>query len=275
MDGYQLLSQVYISKFPLDAARIFENLSESDQLEFLSGTPAEINALLLEISDPVLASQRLIGLPLNIAADIISYLTTETAVLILRRMETKIQSALIDTIQKPTSGILKQLLAYPADCAGALMDPQVVTITDDLSVREARDLVGKNATHVISYLFTLDRSKKLSGVILFSDLLLAGESETVSALAKKCEWVLKPYQRREQILNNPGFKEMHALPVIDDQSVFLGVIGYRTLRNLERGEAFKKNDRAIQDVGKALGELYWLGISGMIQGFSSAFPDKK
>jgi magnesium transporter len=274
MDGQSLISKAFITQHVLDAARTFEQLKQEDQLEFLSTAPDVISARLLNFSDPALSARLLSLLPVRQSAEILVALTTDVSVLFLRRMEEQFRLPVLDAIPESTARMIKQLLTYPPDCAGAMMDPQVFTLPDDITIAEARTRIFENATHIISYIYTLDRSRLLKGFINFRDLLTDRDTKKLSGISKKCEWVLTPYQRISQVLKNPGWQEHHALPVVDDQSVFLGVIGYRTLRSLQKAEEGQKSKRSLTEVGTALGELYGLGIFGLIRGFSSVFPDK-
>jgi hypothetical protein len=120
----------------------------------------------------------------------------------------------------------------------------------------------------------LDRTHRLKGFINIGDLFLAGKNEMISSIRMDCSWVLRPFQRIGQILNSPGWREVHALPVVDEQFIFLGAIGYRTLREIELKDKGQKNVYSFKDVSTALGELYWLGISGLLYGFSRGLPDK-
>jgi hypothetical protein len=74
---------------------------------------------------------------------------------------------------------------------------------------------------------------------------------------------------RAAILAHPGWRRFHALPVVDRDAVLLGAIRYQTFRGLE--DAARDQSRRADAVTTvfALGELYWLGLSGLLDGLSS------
>jgi len=80
---------------------------------------------------------------------------------------------------------------------------------------------------------------------------------------------------REAMLVYPDWQIYHDLPVVNENGIFLGIVDYRTIRRLEN--ELRTGKTGIQhDTGKALGELYWLGLSAFFKGAASAVnPDKQ
>lgn len=273
MDLSSILTRAYISSHTLSAARIFEGLVKSEQEALLNMLPPAVSAQLMVICDPVFTVDLISSLAAERAAQILDGFPINTAVSILRKTEQLNQTKIIERLPQPKGEDVKHLMIYPADCAGALMDPRVLTFPDDISVQEAKIRLSKKAGHIIYYIYVLDRAQKLKGFLNIRDLFLAGKNEMISSIRVDCSWVLRPFQRIGQILNNPGWREVHVLPVVDEQFVFLGAIGYRTLREIEIKDKAQKNEHSFKDVSTALGELYWFSVSGLLRGFSLG-PDK-
>lgn len=84
-----------------------------------------------------------------------------------------------------------------------------------------------------------------------------------------------PNSNREAILAHPDWRTYHDLPVVDETGRFLGVIDYQTIRRLESDIKESIRPRSAYDTGKALGELYWIGMSAFIRGATTVVsPDK-
>ena len=75
--------------------------------------------------------------------------------------------------------------------------------------------------------------------------------------------------RREAILSHPGWQVFPDLPVVDARGRILGMLSYRILLHLESEVGEPASGRALSGASKALGELYWLGISAFVRGTSS------
>ena len=69
---------------------------------------------------------------------------------------------------------------------------------------------------------------------------------------------------------HPAWKRFHALPVIDTDGRFLGVVRYKSVRELEA----RFLETGFEDQGartaEAVGELYGLGLRGMFESLVSA-----
>jgi magnesium transporter len=169
---------------------------------------------------------------------------------------------------------LRRILRYPQGTAGALMDPQVLSLPGHLPVAEALARVQRSPEHTLYYLYVVDRDQKLVGVLNLRELMLAPSSERLSSIMRADVARLSADSDLDSILAHPAWLEVHALPVIDEAGTFLGVVRYKTLRRLEREAAGKPSpDQALSTLLN-LGELCWIGFAGMLAGFAATlFPE--
>jgi hypothetical protein len=87
---------------------------------------------------------------------------------------------------------------------------------------------------------------------------------------------LVPNANSETILAHPDWRIYHELPVVDQAGVFLGLISYQVVRRLEEEVHENARSTPLSDAGKALGELYWVGMSAFLKGAASVMkPEKK
>jgi hypothetical protein len=84
-----------------------------------------------------------------------------------------------------------------------------------------------------------------------------------------CSHVLRLPVRADfaSVLAHPGWRDFHVLPVVDDSDVFVGVIRHEKLRSLE-DTAKKPGNQAVSTM-LSLGELYWIGLTGMLAGVAA------
>ena len=62
---------------------------------------------------------------------------------------------------------------------------------------------------------------------------------------------------------HPGWLEYSALPVVDRSDIFLGALFYSLVRKSDKDKTKKIPRHAIM-AGNALGELYRIGLTGLI-----------
>jgi hypothetical protein len=74
----------------------------------------------------------------------------------------------------------------------------------------------------------------------------------------------------ESIVANPAWRRFHALPVVETNGRFVGVMRYDSLRELEQRLAGGVHEDLAAETATALGELYGLGLRGIFEWAASA-----
>lgn len=277
MNCEQLLSRAFAKAHALDAARIVEQLPGDQQVQTLTELSPELAARIIWHLVPSAAAGCLEGMDTRRAAAIMRSLATDTAAILLRRMDAQERSAILNALPHENMRSLQLLLRFPKDTAGALMEPQVFTLPDDLIVREALKLIRRHPRFMLHHIPVIDREHVLVGLIKHvRDLLQAKPEATIATVMHSGVGRLLPNSTREAILVHPGWQVFQELPVVDESGVFLGVISYQTIRRLEAETRERDRAGAAHDAGTALGELYWIGMSAFFKGATTlASPDKK
>jgi len=161
------------------------------------------------------------------------------------------------------------VLEYPDGTAGALADPRVLALPADLDVRAARSRAIENPAEAHYNVYVVERDGVLVGVLNLRELFASSERERLAAVMNEVTHRIPARAERLEVIAHPGWKQVHSLPVVDDAGRLVGAIRFRTLRGLE-DEAFRTAAREARSTGWALGELYWTGVSGMLEAFVTA-----
>jgi magnesium transporter len=276
MDSQRLLSIAFTTAHPADVAENLDQLSVEDVVDYLGEIPPDIAAQTISFMSPVVASKCLEGMKSTLAVSIISYLSLEISALLLRRIDTPRQVEVLKILPDSLKQSLELLLKYPEDSAGALMNPQVITIFEDLTVKEAIKFIIRHPRHVYFHLPVITRDQLLVGLTDMRHLMLSKPEELVSSITHSDVGRLSPNSSREAILVHPDWRIYHELPVVDENGIFMGLIGYQTIRRLEYEIGSASQAVSTVDAGRALGELYWIGLSAFLKGaFTMVNPDKK
>lgn len=273
MDNNRFISHRFIRTHTVEAVRVLEKHSAREISEFLENMPSALAADVIRLMNPITAGECLDMMSPKICAAIIEQLPLEIESVLLRRLKNKVPQDILPLMSPPRADSLNLVLQYPQGTAGALMDPQVFTLPDDIMISDALKRIQKNPQHVINYLYVLNREHRLVGYVTIRRLMLASAGDNISAIMQRTDFTLSPEMSHRSILLNEGWNQLHALPVIDANGIFLGAIGYKTLRYLEK-ETEKKIATTKYDAGVALGELYWIGLSSFLKGAAS-FVEKE
>lgn len=276
MNSVQLLSQAFAKAHAIDAAKILEKLPVEETAQFLTEITPELAANIAKLMAPLTASKCLNGIDASRAATILTKLPLDVIAILLRRIDEPKRLEILQNLSGEVVSRLNLLLKFSANTAGALMDPQVFTLSDDSTVKEALKLILKNPRFVLHHIPVLNRQYKFVGLIKYvRELMLTEPEALISSVMHTDVGYLSPTSSRDAVFAHPGWQVYHELPVIDEKGVFLGVVSYQTILGLENETRVSARPGHIQDAGKALGELYWIGMSAFFKGATSLVNTEK
>jgi magnesium transporter len=265
-----LLAQNFAETHPADAARIIEGLLPEEASAYLDELPPRPAAELLQKMVSSNAAECISQLSPSRFAQVIAALPLDSAAALLRRLEPERQAELLLRAPSNVSTLLARLLRYPENSAGALMDPRALALPNDITVTEAMARVRRAPRHALYYNYVVNREQKLIGVMNLRELMLAPPKETLSAAMHREVTALPALAGSMTIVAHPGWRDLHALPVVDDKGVFLGVLRYQTLRKLERESTTPPPPGGGLAAVLSLGELYWVALAGMLTDLTSS-----
>ena len=263
------LARAFLVTHPAEAAQALERLPSDRRASVLRAAPIESARAVGHMVSSA-AAESLAPLTEAEAAPLLDALPLDTTILLLRRMPADTADRLVGGLPEKKQEWLRRALRYPEGTAGALMDPAVLTLPDDISVAEARVRLRRQASELLYYLFVVERTGRLVGVLDLSELMRARLRDPIRAVMHERVEHLPAWTPATAVRMHPGWRRFHAMPVTDDHGRLIGAIRYQTLRRLEQ-EADGGEDarRAAVAVG-ALGELFHLGLAGMVEGVATA-----
>jgi magnesium transporter len=194
---------------------------------------------------------------------ILSKIPFEIAALIVQRMEKKYQEVVIDALPSERGEAIRLHLKYPEGTAGSLMAPKVLFLIEDEIVREALKRVKKHPEQTVYYLYIVNREHLLVGFLNIWELIQADPNSKISDIMHEDIGCLSPKLSYQAILSHPAWKEHYSLPVADEKGIFLGVIDYKVLRRIEQ-KSLESKSVLSNRTDAALVELYWVGLSGLV-----------
>jgi magnesium transporter len=138
---------------------------------------------------------------------------------------------------------LRQQMSYAPETAGAMMTPQVFSLSIDLTVQGAIAVLRRAPEETIYYLYVTDRDGKLAGVVSMRRLLLAGPREAIEGLVHRDVVTIPAHLDREEVARIMDQKGFLALPVVGPDGRLLGVVSHEQALNTIREEAFEDLQR--------------------------------
>ena len=264
METDRLVSEAFLEHHPIEAARTVEACPLAAVAAFLAEAAPDDLAPVVAAMDPTVAAHAVGEMDAGVAATLVEALPAHAASVLLRRLGRDASGPILDRLSPRAGARVRTLLRYPAGSAGALLDPAVLTMPPDLTVREALQRVRDADAHVHYYLFVVDRRGSLLGVVSLRELLGAASDALIGAVAHRTVATLPATADRDVILAHPSWSDLHALPVVDAGGRFLGIVRHETLRQLESEARATPLGSATVAAALDLGEVAWTAGAALL-----------
>ncbi|HEX7705202.1 MAG TPA: CBS domain-containing protein [Thermoanaerobaculia bacterium] len=261
------LARTFLEDHPREAALALERMPAPERAAAVRAAGAEAGTALGEMVAPAAAECLSLLAPAE-AATTLEHLEPEVAIALLRRLP-KTAGKLIAELPAAKQDPMRRILRYPEDTAGALMDPFVLPIPNDVSVAEARVRLRREPHGLLYYVYIVDRSGMLAGVLDIPELMRARARDPIVSIMNTPVEHIPAWTPAPAVAAHPAWGAYHALPVTDETGRFAGAIRYQTLRRLE-SEAGQRSTAPTGATVGALGELFHLGLAGFVEGVAGA-----
>jgi magnesium transporter len=263
------LVEHYAMTWPDEVARHVERLDPDHAVIVFSALPHPTAASLLPHLAAGHAARIVADLPAEAAAAVTGLMRADGAASLLRRMNPAVVSRILGELPADQARGVSALLAHGPATAGGVMDPDVLTVPVAATVADARILLETAPEHLYYYVYVIDVEHRLAGVFDLAELMQADPGEPVRAIIKPSVTWLSADAPLDSVFAHPGWRTFDAMPVVDSDRRFLGVLRHRRMRQLQEQESTANNDDGAVRIVMALGELYWLGLGGLLQGLAS------
>jgi magnesium transporter len=199
------------------ASDVLVEIPESDRRRFLRVLPPEI-----------IASKFLEFMDSDDAADVMADLDEERKIEVLNEIEDFEQA-----------GDIVDLLDYEEDTAGGIMAKELVKVNENWTVATCLQEISKQAQEVdeIYYIYVIDDSEKLKGVLSLKKLILNSTNTKISNIYNADIKMVDTGTRQEEVAEIMDKYDLVAIPVVDEIGRLKGRITFDDVIDLIREEA--------------------------------------
>jgi magnesium transporter len=264
MNTDAIIIEQFILEHGKEAARALENFEPEKLAAFFNETSDELLKEVIPLMNPQLMSAVFESMHQDKVVQLFEALEIHYTVLSIRMMNEDLAEKILNTLSSEKSILISRLRKYPENSVGSLMDTTVSTLSDGLTVKEALAEVQRYKEKISPNLFVLTSNRRLAGVINLSDLISEDPQNEIKRIMNNTVITFPPETPVQSILNHQEWTDYYTLPVVDQTSVFLGVIRLETIRSILINTGKKKED-PDQAAIRALGELYQIGLAGLLK----------
>lgn len=131
------------------------------------------------------------------------------------------------------------LMQFAPESAGGIMDSNVISLMQDFTVEKGIQILQRLQPRkdLHRQIYVTNQESQLVGHINIEDLVLKNPKLRLSSILRKNEYVADVVEDQEQIAHKMVHYSLMTVPVVNDSSIFLGVISSDTLVDVIEQEA--------------------------------------
>lgn len=259
------LALAHLNRHPDRSARTLERHPPAAVAKVLLQAPPASSAAVLERLDPRWAGTCLEGFPDETRRLVLSELQVAAAAAVVRLLPQAVREDWVAGLPDSKRQVIHRALLHPPHSAGALVDTSVPTLFDDWTVGQATDHLCQQSESVPRDLVVVDRSRRVVGSVESGRLLCAHRERTVRSLPLRALRTV-PEAAPVSALVGERWREAASIAVVDPSGTFAGILTADTLQPA----AQRRSPPPAASLAAAIGELYWLGLCKILEGFSVA-----
>ena len=189
-------------------------------------------------------------LPKDLAADVFSYLETDSQEFIINSLSDREAGSVIDNLMADdaadfleempanvverllananpdTRRAVNQLLRYPEDSAGSIMTVEYVSLKENLTVDQAIERIRAIGldSETSNICYVLDTRRELVGTVALRYLLLSQGNEVIADIMHENVIAVNTLMDQEQVAAQFKKYDFMAMPVVDNENRMVGII---------------------------------------------------
>ena len=223
---YAKLRELFLPLEPADIAMLLEETGEESMPLLYRLLPKELAAeVFVELESD---SQEMLinGFSNAELKEVLDELYLDDAVDIIEEMPASVVIRILDRVTPEMRKSMNEILQYPEDSAGSIMNMEFLSLKKDMTVADAfkriRRIGGDMET--INMLYVTDPQRKLLGVLSVRTLLLAEEDDLVEDLMDpNLVWAYTT-DDKEDVAQALSKYDFLAMPIVDKENRLVGIV---------------------------------------------------
>lgn len=259
----QIILNDFITKHPFSAAKTLEAISDIKVAQFLEILPVDKIEKLLMLMNTKKASDCFSFITAKKSKEFMETADVPLIAALLKPLDIPARTKLLNSISADRIEIIKRYLSYLPNSVATLMENTHV-VNKEMTAESALKLFKNNQTKEDFYLYVIDLDGDFKGIVRLKELFsLEAKNHLNAALISNIPRLL-PDITIKKVLEHAGWHEFQEFPVIDSSNRLLGKL---TRKNLAKYQTpIKNSSYEIEETGNALGELFRIGLNGLLQG---------
>ncbi|MFO1041988.1 MAG: magnesium transporter [Planctomycetaceae bacterium] len=224
---------------PIIVAEVLQGLEPAETWRVLSSTNIELQAEIFEMIEPSQQIELVANIDRKHLSQLVEAMSADDRVDLLEHMDEEQLEALLPLMAQAERDEIRKMLSYPENSAGSIMTTEYASLPENISVSEALSRLRQQApdSETIYYIFVIDESRHLHGVITLRELILARPTALLSDVMRRDFIAAHVSDDREEAARMIAKFDLIALPVLDEESRLVGIITHDDVLDVIQEEA--------------------------------------
>jgi len=164
----------------------------------------------------------------QVAAAIIDEMDSDEQADVLSELDEEDAQAILDQMDPEEAADTRRRMRYEEDTAGGLMITEYLAYSEDQDVddviHDLREHIKEHIEYEVRYLYVLDSEKKLVGMVLMRELVMAPRGCKLTGLMSPAQVTAKLDTHLDDLEDMFDRLDFSVLPVLDDIGILHGVV---------------------------------------------------
>ena len=223
---YARLRDLFLPMEPADVALLLEESGPELMPLLYRLLPKETAAEVFVELEPESQEMLINGFSNTELKEVLDELYLDDAVDIVEEMPASVVIRILDKATPEMRKSINEILKYPEDSAGSIMNMEFLSLKKDMTVEDAfkriRRIGGELET--INILYVTDPTRRLLGVLSVRDLLLANEDDIIEDIMDPDVVWARTMDDKEDVAQALNKYNFLALPIVDMENRLVGIV---------------------------------------------------
>ena len=223
---YAELRDLFLPMEPADIALLLEEGKQEQMPLLYRLLPKETAAEVFVELEPESQEMLINGFSNTELTEVLDELYLDDAVDIVEEMPASVVIRILDKATPEMRKSINEILKYPEDSAGSIMNMEFLSLKKDMTVEDAfkriRRIGGELET--INILYVTDPTRHLLGVLSVRDLLLAEEDDLIQDIMDPNVVSVNTMDDKEDVAQALSKYDFLAMPVVDKEQRLVGIV---------------------------------------------------
>lgn len=236
-EHYDRVAELLYPLRPIDVADILALVKPTYAWQVLEQLPNRATVFAYLDDDDQVAMARIF--PRANLAKIVGEMPADERTDLYKHMDQSQRDALLPALAQAEREDIRKLASYEEKTAGALMTSDYATLTAEMRVSEALDVLRLEApdAETIYQAYVIDQQRKLIGVVSLRSMILANPEQTIEEIMLCTVIASHVNENQEEVAKTIARYDLIALPIIDEMGALVGIVTHDDAMDVASDEA--------------------------------------